>query len=597
MDRMVNPLVQQEDDDIESLGMDIEEDAVKQEDDFENLGLDIEEDATAIEKGEPGFWGKVGDFFVQSGRGALKAFTWPADIIKLGMIGEGLNDLDELEEAHERVGKPFDRQKYIQDVFETAQYIPTQELAEKGFEDITGISLEPKSEAGKIAKQGAALAAFTPGGIAKKLSSAALGVGTTEALKGFGVGEGKAELIGDATSALPQLAKKVPKNLGKTGAEFEKTAQKHALPFLEFMAKEKAPRVNGTIFKSAEKRIKEQMGISTKQALDKVVKGQLPIKNLQDRGINLNAFSEHAYDVTEKLAKNVRQSYNTSKITSNIDKEISRIKSGAPSPSEAERAAIKILEQERDILNVSSPTAEQVVKQHRNYNANVKNIYRKPEFSGNEEEVRKAYAFLNKELLDMTHTSDPAFTNAFKAANKIFHEKSKLAQTESILGKAFDGSSYSPKKLNKILNSKQGNFLKRNLSKQAIEDIEEIAKYGKAAEERMNSFINIQNPSVYNSIASWGQLAPFILIPQKLIGGILSFAKPLGKHIQGQLLTRPATREIYKTSLKHAAEGSFQLLKKDFSNLDKEISKEWGTVDNFIDDMMEELEIYEGEEF
>lgn len=583
---MVNTLQ----DDFDNLGIDIEADSQALDDDFQNMGIDIEQEA-ANPKQEPGWLETIGDVFTQAGLGALKLFTWPADVLKLGIIGEGLTDIDELEQAFRKADKPFDREKYVQSVFEAARYVPTQDLAEKGFEELTGISLQPKTELGKGAKQFAGLAAFTPGGVARKIGSAAIGTGTTQALKQAGVGEGKAELIGDVTSLSPAALQKGPRQLSKVAAQSEKTAQKHALPFLEFMTKEREPLLKGRLFKGTENRLKEQFNLSTTEALKKIVEGEIPIKGLRDRGINLDSLAEHAYTVTRKMAQAKPQVIKTDNIVKNIDQEISRIKSLAPSPSEAQKAKIKLLEGERDVLKIAKPSSEQLINQHMNYNADMKQIYKKPEFSGKEEEIRTTYEFLKRELVDaMQQHGNRDVANAFTAANKIYREKSKLYQTENLLQKAFDGEAYNPKKLDKLLNSKQGVFLKRNMGPAAIKELEDIAYFGKQAEERMNKFLDLRSPTIANEIKSWGELASFVLIPHSLKGSLFTIARPLARHIQGRLLMRPGTRDVYKITLKHAAKGSFDLLKKDFSNLENEIVKEFGSLDNFMDDTLSDMQ-------
>jgi hypothetical protein len=570
------------------------EEAVDEDEALQSRAFNMAEEAEKQSDNAPGFWGTVGDIFTQAGRGALKVFTWPADVIKLGMIGEGLSDIDELEEAFQKAGKPFDRQQYIKSVLEMSEFIPTQELAEQGLEKLTGISLEPKSEFGRRAKQFSELVGFTRGGLAKKLTSATTGVAATEALKAAGVGEGKAELIGDVASLSPSLVERAPRTLSKASTEIEKTAQKHALPFLEYMAREKEPIIKGRLYKNTEARLKDKFKLSTKEAINRIISNEIPMKRLRERGINLEALGEHAYQVTEQMARAKPKQINTDQIVKNIDREILRIKHLAPSPSDAQKAAIDLLERERDVMKVSQPSSEQLINQHKNYNADMKSIYKKPEFSGKEEQARKTYEFLKNELVDaMAQQGNADVANAFKAANKIYHETSKLKQTESLINKAFNGETYNPKKLDKLLASKNGNFLRRNMSAAAIKDLEEIAKYGKEAEEKISKFIDLHNPSVINEIKTWGQLAPLVFLPHSLQGKILAVSRPVAKHVQGKLLTRDATREIYKTTLKHASEGSFNLLKKDFVNLEKEIAKEWGSVDDFIDDTLDELRIGE----
>jgi hypothetical protein len=574
---------------LDDIGIDLAADEAAEDEAFESRALDFRDDEE-----KPGFWDTVGDVFVQGGRGALKAFTWPADVLKIGMIGEGLSDLDEIEEAFRKEGKPFDREAYVKGVFETAQYIPTQELAEQGFEKVTGLSLQPKTELGKRAGQFATLATLSPGSLARKATTGTIGAGTTAALKGVGVGETKAELIGDVASLSSGAVGKGARQLSQGAQKLERTAKKHALPFLEFMAREREPLIKGRLFKATEKNLKESFNLSPKEALNRIVKDELPMARLRNRGVDLDALGEHAYEVTRKLAQKNPKQLSTIPMVKNIDAEIERIQSLAPSPSDAQRAAIQILENQRDILKVSKPTAEQLIDQHMNYNADMKQIYRKPEFSGREEQVRKAYEFLKNESIELMKTQDHKDTaHAFEAANKIYHEVKKLEQTESLLAKIFDGETYNHKKLDKLLHSKQGNFLKRNMSKQAIEDLGDIAKYGKEAQEKIASFIDLRSPAVLNEVKSWGQLAPFLFLPHSLKGGLLGVASLVAKNIQGKLLTRDATREIYKLTLKHAAESSFNLLKKDFDRLEREVRKEWGSVDNFVDDMLDELRFFE----
>lgn len=577
----------------DSSAIDLDEDDLQDKTDLEQGGIDLDEE-WAKEEGKPSWLETVGDVLTQAGRGGLKYFTWPADVIKAGMIGEGLSDLDEIEEIAQREGIPFDREEYIKGVFDTSQFIPTQDLLERGFEEATGLSLQPKTEFGKGAKQFAEIASFTPGTIARKVLGGGIAAGTTAAAKTSGVSEGKAELLGDIASLSPSVLEKAPRALTKAAQSAESTAKKFGLPFIELMAREKEPFVKGRLFSSTEKRLKDQFDLTADKAVQKIIKDELPISRLRDRGVNLDSLAEHAYQTTTKLAQANPRPIKTDFIVGNIDKEIDRIKRLAPSPSDAQKAAIKILENERDILKVSNPTSEQIINQHKNYNADLKSIYRKPEFSGKEEEVRKSYEFLKDQILTaVKDQGQKDVANAFKASNKIYHEKSKLDQTERILEKAFNGQSYDPKKLTKTLNSRDGKFLRRNMSKQGIKDLEEIANFGEQAQAKMNNFIDLNNNAVANEIKQWGQLGWAVFMPHSLKSAALTFARPVAKHIQGKLLTRPATRQIYKVTLKHAAEGSFQLLKKDFADLQREVEKEFGTIDDFIDDSMEELELDE----
>lgn len=539
---------------------------------------------------KPTMWETVGDVLVQSGRGILRAFTWPADLLKVSMMGEALSDIDEVEEAFKKAGKPFDREKYVKDVFDASGFVPTQDVLEKKFEDITGVSLEPKTESGKVAGRFSEVASFSPGSLGRKLASGLVGTGTSEALKGAGLGETASNVAGDVLSSLARGLRREPRVLSPEAQKLSDKAQKHSLPFIELMAREKSPLIRGKISEATSKQLKDDLGISSEMAIKKIIEDQIPISKLKEKGINLKSLSSHAYEKTREMAKKSNKKFDTKNIVSSIDDKIKEIKSLAPSPSESQKEAIRVLQRERDILSVSKPTAEQLINQHINYNSDLKSLYKKPEFSGKEEEVRKAYHFLNSQLVKaMEDQGSKEVANAFRASNKIYTESSKLSQTENIISKAFlDG--YDPKKLDQILGSRNGAFLRRNLGEKGVEEIKEVAKYGKLAKSRMEKFLSNNSMATQNYVESLGVLAPFIFLPHSLIATGLSLIKPLAGPVQGRILSRPATRDAYKLSLKHASEGFFNLLKKDIRKIELELIKEFGSIENFIEDTT--LEIY-----
>lgn len=569
---------------------DVGEEAAIEDQEFGQDFTDLETEEKELEAGKPTWAQTIGDVFVQSGRGVLKAFTWPADVLKAGMIGSALSGIDELEDEFERAGRPFNREELTKSVYNTAEFFPTQELAEKGIEKATGFSFEPKTELGRKAGQTAQIATLNPGSLAKKALAGATAAGTTYGLEQAGVPG--AEIIGDVVGSSTSALRKVPKVISDKAKDSLKTAQKHALPFLEYMNQENAPWIRGKLFKKTEERLKQEFNVSNKQALDKILTNEIPIKALKDKGINLDVMAEEAYTKAISQASKDPKLIKTDQIVKNIDQEIAYIKSKAPNPSDAQKTAIQILENERDILQVATMNSEQLINQYQNYNSNVKGIYRKPQFSGVEEEVRQTYKFLNEQLVQsLEHQGQKETATYFKEANKIYHAKSQLNQSESILSKAFDGGNYSPQKLQSILNSKnKRKFLERNLGKGAVQEIQDIAEYGVKATENIGNFIKLDSPFVLNEITTWGNLAPLVFMPGNLAGPLMTVARPIAERVQGKLLTRPALRETYKMTLKHAAEGQYNLLKKDFFKLEEGIAKEWGDTQTFIDEAMQELE-------
>lgn len=561
-----------------------------------NEVIDLKEYTNSGEEQKASWADLAKDLIIQPALGAAAAFTWPLDILKLGMVGEALTDIDELEESFKKEGKPFDRSKYLQTVAEQSEFIPTQDFLERAIEDKTGISLEAKSDTGKAIRKFFTLIGLLKGkgitkeGIKKAAKGALAGTATTEGLKALGINETVSNIAGDLVAGGASALTKEPRVLAPEFAEIEKTAAKHGLPFPEYLTKESSELVKPRISQSRKAALQKELGMSSKEAIDEVISGKLPIQKLKSKGASLEVLKDEAYDRVTELSHSKPKILPTEKIVSDIDAEISRIKKLAPSTSDADKAAIGILEGEKAVLEKAKPNTEQLVNQIRNYNSNVKGIYRRPEFTGREDAVRSAYAFLNNSIRNTIEAeSGPEIRQAIKAADSLNGDVAKLNRVESLVSKSFKDGDYNPKKLQSLLNSRQGLIVRRELGDQAVSEIRDIATYGERAVKATNQLA--KSSKHFGDVAEWGPLAGMLLYKMPKTAGILLGAKTISDRVRGYLLTKPATRSIYKDIVKNAAKGSFKPMSKDFAKLESEIAKEYGSVQEFFKSMQDDLEL------
>lgn len=575
--------------------MDLEAEKLEQDEDGV---VDMQEYVDSGEE-QKASWGDLAkDLVIQPALGAAAAFSWPLDLLKVGMVGEALSDLDELESAFQKAGKPFDRDKYIQTVAEQSEFIPTQDLLEKTIEEKAGISLEAKSDTGKAIRKFFTLVGLLKGkgitkeGLKKAAKGAATGVGTTQALKAAGANETASELIGDVVAGGTAALTKKPRVLSPEVAEIEKTAAKHGLPFPEYLTKEPKQLVQPKISDKRKLALQKELGISAEEAIDEVISGKLPIQKLKKQGADLEVLKDEAYDKVTALSQSNKKPLQTNQIVSDIDSEIARIKKLAPSPSDADKAAISILEGEKSVLEKAAPNTEELVQQIRNYNSNVKGIYKRPEFTGREDAVRSAYAYLNNSIRNtIEKQAGPEVRQAMKAADALNTEVAKLNRVESLVAKSFKDGEYSPKKLQQLLNSKQGLIVRRELGDQALDEIRDIANYGDRAVKATNQLAKSSKHMV--DLAEWGPLAGFLLYKMPKTAGILLGAKSVGDRVRGYLMTRPATRKVYRDIVKNAANGSFKSMAADFGKLESSITKDFGSVNDFLKYVNDDLELVE----
>lgn len=586
--------------------------------------IDLKEYTDSGEE-EKATWGDLlKDVIVQPALGLGSAFTWGLDVLKLGMIGEGLSDIDELEEAFQKAGKPFDRDQYIRTVAEQSEYIPTWDLLESSIEDRAGISLEAKTDTGKAIRKFFNLVGLLKGkgltkaAIKKGVKGAATGTATTAALKSAGVNETVANIAGDLTGAGATALTKEARVLSPEISQLEQTAAKHGLPFPEYLTKEGEQLVKPKISEKRKLALQKELGMDSRRALDQVIEGKLPIKKLKDQGTDLKVLRDEAYDKVTELAKQSPKNNSTKQILSDIDGEIARIKSQAPSPSDADKAAINILEAEKQALseapkkpkaeilgpdgqpiNIPSekrkpkeiPT-EKLVEQIKKYNSNVDSIYKKAEFAGKEDAVRSAYAFLNNSIRNTVEAeAGTEIRQAMRAADALHGEIKKLDRVESLVSRAFKDGDYSPKKLQQLLNSKQGLIVRRELGDKAVNEIRDIANYGDKAVKATNQLA--KSSKHVGDIVDWGPLAGYLLYKMPKTAGILIGAKAMGNRIRGYLMTRPAARTAYRDIVKNAANGSFKTMGADFAKLEGEVVKDFGSVEEFFKVMQEDLELIE----
>jgi len=584
------PVLDDEDEGIDLAAYSQQQEAQSNEDDDEGT-IDMAEYAQSHEAEEATWWDAAKEAGVQSIAGLGQAFSWPLDVLKLAMVGEGLTDIDELEEAFQKAGKEFDRDKYIKTVMEQGEFIPTQALLERTIDENFGTNIEnPKTRTGKFFNKLFFLGGLTRGkGWGKAIKAGVTGATTTAALREAGAPEIVSELGGDITGGLATLEKQARK-LSPEAKRITEIADKHGLPLMEVMLKDEiSPTARITQGRKAA--FEKELGMTTEEAIAKVVEDKIPIAKLRAQGKDLEVLESEAYEQAKTLAKAKPNPIDTKQIVLDIDREIARIKSLAPSPSDAQQAAIRILEKEKKVLGKTKANAEQLITQTQNYNSNVKSIYKKAEFSGVEEEVKNAYGFLNNSIRNTVEKeAGSEITDAYKAANKIYGQNASLARTEGMVTKAFQNGEYSPKKLHQVLNSKQGAVLRRDIGEQGVKELRDIAEFGQTAVKATTQFANSAKHKF--QVGEWGPLAGFLLAKVPPVGAAAVAVKPFTDYVRGYLLTRPAARTVYRDIVKNASKGSFSNMAKDFATLEGMIVDEYGSMDEFMKQGIKELQFY-----
>ena len=594
---MTAPMQDEELDDV----IDMEQYSTKKdEEDLEGV-IDMEEYSKSKEAEEATWWDSAKEAGIQAGLGFAQAYTYPLDILKIGMLAEGLSDIDEVEEAFKKAGKTFDKDKYIKTIMEQGEFVPTQELLEKQFTKYTGVDLEPKTRTGKFFNKLFFLTGlakgkgFTKEGLTKGAIGGVAGATTTAALREAGAPEIVSELGGDVVGGGISAIEKQVRKLSPEAARIQQIADKHGLPLMEFMLQDEIP-TSAKITQGRKAAFEKELGMTTEEAINKIVEGKIPVSKLRGQGQDLEVLETEAYDKAKGLARANPNPLSTDQLVADIDAEIARIRGRAPVQSDGEEAAIRILEKQRDAISKSKSNTEQLVNLTQNNNSNVKSIYKKAEFSGVEEDVKNAYGFVNNAIRNnIEREAGKEVSDAYKVANSIYAQNASLARVEGLISKSFQNGEFSAKKLNQLLNSKQGAFLRRDLGEQGVKELRDIAEFGEKAQKATNQFANSSKHS--SEVSQWGPLAGFLIAKVPPVAGAAAVLKPLYNYYRGWALTNPAARTVYRDILKNAANGSFKNMAKDFATLEDLVIKEFGSLEEFTKQGINEIKFYEeGEE-
>jgi len=533
----------------------------------------------------------------QAELGAAKFLTWPLDVLKIMVAGEGYSDIDEIENAFEKAGKPFDRNEYIKSVQEFSNYIPTQQFIEDKIKESTGIDLAPKDAASRIIRQGSEILSTGPKGlleagasqIAKRGAGALAGAATTEGLKQVGTPDELANLAGYVLGG-SAAGKSSPKQLNPEAKELTNIAEKHGLKQLEGINRSSVPK-NPIVSAEKQAKITNELNQSSKDAIGKVIEGKLPIKTLRDSGVDLKDAYTKAYSQADTTAKSISgKNIDLKDPLSWISKRKQEIKSSAPSISSTDETLLKELSKhEKAFKNANNVSPEQALIQYKKFNEEVSGLYRKAQFSGSENAVRGLYEEMKSEWIKTIEKTSPELASELKFANKIFSQTANLNMVEGILEKSF-AKGYDPSKLAKTLGGQKNKaFLERSLGKDAVKDLTDIAKYGEKANEKVLS--QLKQPKTAMELITKMTPLKFGILALKSGLNYSTYGIPLAWDIgksainraQGALITRAPTRKSYIDYLKKAANPQSPAFKLASKELSKAIDQEFGSEEDLIE--------------
>lgn len=491
-------------------------------------------------------------------------------------MNEKLEKLQEMSQQREAdVGRAF-----IEGAIPGSSQI-TKYAEEKGYIQPTTLGDMSK---GLIQGTGALLPITGVGKLASKalpgLSGSALGRTTIAGLTGAGYKVGKDTLEGEDLNAKDvaieaglfaggqaafEAARGVANviksglqkyNLSKTGiSETNKTAEKFGLRkfagaeileprgFKPIVSPDKAQRVSREVNQGIDNITKE------------IINHKIPVAKAIRNGVDVKSIENNLYQKAYEAAKDSNVLVKTEPVMQWINKEIASTRAIAPKLDPGSEAKVKLLEDFRnaytregagstDLITgkklFKNITPTQAANQMRLNNRFVKQIWKKPEFSGIERETIDSIAAFNNSLMESIETSGAKqVSDTLKMANNLHGQRQDLKLVNKIFQKA-EGTKDGFSKI--MRNSKDRSLLERALGEDAMPMLDEMAKYQEEVVQRMKHFVKKKDVDLNFSRKLMNIVAD---APGRLAGLAYTSKNPANSYIKFQ-------KAILKNELKDA---------------------------------------------
>lgn len=524
---------------------------------------------TEEDSGQNEGWGK---WFLRTlgsiGTGIASGATWQADVANIAQMGSALdpNTIEELQYAHEKLGKDFNEEEYRNAVYEIGQNFPTASNIARGIENKTGIPLTPKTGtqqfanfigmAGKLAPKGGTIRPLkTP--LPRPVQG--LGVASTaEIAKTLGVNDTIADIGAFGILKMPNSStfglekQKKPSGLVKRGFEDvkkERTVSQNKINQINKNLKKDFKEISDNIIADSD------VG-ATKKAL---------LENPSYKNETTELFKE-----ADNIASNIKKTI--SKETHS--KEIARIaqkESTGYRKNEYQREYQKFMLDAQKNIRSKNISASSLLEQYRNNNQELTGYFESGRSKNFNLAKRDALLSENRAIAEVFEKYYPEsnLSTIFKEGNDRWTKIKNLEMVEEFTSELFkEGVNY--KKINDFFN-KTGydKSFKRALGEKGYKQFEQLMKDMLQGEQGYK-MLTVAKDKGFDDLLKMGM--SYILHPKIAIAkGSFDIGKYTIKNLFNAMLDKPKLTFVYRKAVKDLKAGKFKEAEAGFKTLNEAI--------------------------
>lgn len=510
---------------------------------------------------EESFWKATLRNAYQPVSGILSASTYPLNLLHTMGVGESLAEFDELEERLPELKKKFpnadwpeklDKEKYYQALQVAANYFPTQQNIERIIEEQTNAPLTAENKIQNRLRLAGSAAAFRPGNLFSKATSAITAPIIAEGLVKMGVPEPIAE--GGSLSlsqGVPSFkAFSTPKPSGLAARQFESIKKSTHV----------SPHRYAKINEAVENDFK-------KIANDLVQKSSRSARTMQKDPEFKNKIKDLFRDV-ESLSKEIQGTVPAQNLRDAFLKKVNGREKVGITPDAFERIYLQETKNlHKEIPLSGNLTAEQLVQQYRKNNRSLTELFEPSRSKALNRAKVEAIFDYNRAIEDIIHTKYPQsnFSDLFKFSNKRWSEIKDLESIEGFFKDLFNG---------KIKYSKGKDFFNKNRIAEPFKKTLGPENY-KRFETLMGDLMSTEKAM---SLIHKAEMAGF-----KEIGGLTlkyilhpslakaSAAVKYSKTMFHVLLDKPQLSVTWESAVKNFKKGNFAKAQEQFRILDQSL--------------------------
>jgi len=394
-----------------------------------------------------------------------------------------------------------------------------------------------------------------------------------EAVKQLGGGE-QAQQIAEIGGIFgPSIVKGLPNLIkkpitSKSGLNLPKIAEETS---------DKLRGIKPKVLRSRKEELYKNVSDQSENLIGKIKVEKLPLSKEIEEGVDVVGRTQKNLEKVNKIASKMTNKIEPVLISDYLNEIENKIQFGGV-PTGEQNDILKLVDKYKEKFGELQGgtrfyTPSQYLKQFRNINKDLNNLYQTKFVHGERLDTMRFYEGLKGEITKTLEEGTPeSFTNLFKEANKDFSQVSRIERFDKIMESVTDNGIINANKLNSyISNPKKANVLQKQIGKQGFDKLRLISKDLSKVQNKLKLVGELGLPEIIKSSLTYGALS-WLGVPKGIMR-VAAGGKKLAELGRGYMLTSPQGARDVSNFLKAVQSGSKKAIRSYLLKMDRNAKK------------------------